>query len=760
MNSESSSAFAMAKTKENTRKFPEVLKTPTKRRKISSSPDQSPRKSPKKSPRKLLEDEELNENLVFRALENLNLAREGMIPTEFDLESHYREKKFEIECHNSTKEPSKKYDSGAVKVPKDTNGNLFITALLKVFSEAVNCGYFNSEELDAVFSLLSLSSGAQSLLARLSKRKRGWHKVESIKYPEIADDLIPFFRELVKSKFLDDDTKNEAVTTLLGLLSLEEIRTICKTAKVNHKGAKPALVEELVKLSNKKKSLFPGMKSPGSVLLEKIAAAVGYCVRVTDRSFNLLDRMLILLMPNQDPKEHTTDAFRILAEVKFGDRVYPPVSRERFPIFRNREHLLKYSEAREALRKLYSAVESKDWNTVCDLGRLAQDRLSPLFQKEESTQPKKSSLPSHIKHFEVNYVWAKVLSKSVEGFKKTPEGIEVAAQILRSLLKRNNEFLGNPTRWYTELALIEMHHRKNLEASAEITVEGLQRERLSDTDRAQLSERARKILARKTNISAATKEKLMEVSKPSTDVLLPIASPVENVIEARMVQGNTTGSKSTWSVGIGGTDVGYLRVEQVALLHYTGKGFNGGLHCEGALPITLFATLLWNEIYGIPVPGAFVSCYQEAPLDLYGSHFFENRREEIENKLHLMRDLQLEDLCEIMSEDFSQNRHYTSLMHGNLFEDPNDFKDFVQCLGKNGIIGICERLASNYSQWKSGFPDLAVWDRVNKKCKFVEVKGPGDSLSIKQKLWIQFLESLEVGVEVCIVQGTTRKYFT
>lgn len=697
--------------------------------------------------------------MVFRAIENLNLAEQGVIPTEFDLELIYREKRFEIEYKCSREEnPSKKYNLRAVNLPRDKNGMLFTTALLKVFSEATNCGYFNSEELDVVFKLLTLSEGAQSLLARLTKRKRGWHKVDSIKYPEIADDLGPFFKELVEAKFLNNDTKNEAVPTLLSLLSLEETRTICKAVKVNHKGAKAILTAELLKLSNRKKSLFPGMKSPGSALIEKITATLGQCVHVTEETFDFLSRVIILLMPNQDPRENMPDAFRILAEVKYGERMYPPAPKERFPIFRNREHLSKYSEAREGLRKLYSAVESKDWDAVCDLGKLARERLVDLFEKQECTQSEKCLLPSHVRHFEVNYIWAKVLWKSVEGFKKTPEGIEIAADILRSLVRRRNEFLGNPTHWYSELALIEMHHRKDLEASAEITLEGLQREKLSDNDRAQLSERARKILARKTNISTETKEKLMEVSKPKPDALLPIANPAENVIEARMVQGNTTGSKSTWSIGIGGTDVGYLRVEQVALLHYSGKGFHGGLHCEGALPVTLFATLLWNEIYGVAVPGAFVSRYQEAPLDLYGSHFYDNRREQIESKLCLMKDLSVEDLSEIMSEDFSQNRHYMSLMHGNLFEDPNDLKDFVQCLGKNGVLGICERLSKNYNQWKSGFPDLAVWDRVNKKCRFVEVKGPGDSLSIKQKLWIQFLESLEVGVEVCIVKGTTRKY--
>lgn len=39
------------------------------------------------------------------------------------------------------------------------------------------------------------------------------------------------------------------------------------------------------------------------------------------------------------------------------------------------------------------------------------------------------------------------------------------------------------------------------------------------------------------------------------------------------------------------------------------------------------------------------------------------------------------------------------------------------------------------------------------QCKIVEVKGPGDSLSVKQRLWLKYLESLGIDVEVCHVEG-------
>jgi Fanconi-associated nuclease 1 len=46
-----------------------------------------------------------------------------------------------------------------------------------------------------------------------------------------------------------------------------------------------------------------------------------------------------------------------------------------------------------------------------------------------------------------------------------------------------------------------------------------------------------------------------------------------------------------------------------------------------------------------------------------------------------------------------------------------------------------------------------VWDYNNKEARFVEVKGPGDSLSETQKVWIDVLLSAGIQVEVCKVKA-------
>ena len=47
---------------------------------------------------------------------------------------------------------------------------------------------------------------------------------------------------------------------------------------------------------------------------------------------------------------------------------------------------------------------------------------------------------------------------------------------------------------------------------------------------------------------------------------------------------------------------------------------------------------------------------------------------------------------------------------------------------------ICRLQAENYSGSGGGVPDLIVWNHAKREAKFVEVKGPGDTLSETQKV--------------------------
>lgn len=75
--------------------------------------------------------------------------------------------------------------------------------------------------------------------------------------------------------------------------------------------------------------------------------------------------------------------------------------------------------------------------------------------------------------------------------------------------------------------------------------------------------------------------------------------------------------------------------------------------------------------------------------------------------------------------------------------------------GPSALAGMCGLYAQSYSTWGGGLPDLLVWRRAQgEQCwevKLVEVKGPGDSLSHRQRAWIDRLVGWRVPVVVCHV---------
>lgn len=64
------------------------------------------------------------------------------------------------------------------------------------------------------------------------------------------------------------------------------------------------------------------------------------------------------------------------------------------------------------------------------------------------------------------------------------------------------------------------------------------------------------------------------------------------------------------------------------------------------------------------------------------------------------------------------------------------------------LSAIFNRFARDYSRSGSGLPDLILWQSGPSRAKFVEVKGPRDHLSDKQKVWIDVLTRAGADIEV------------
>lgn len=91
----------------------------------------------------------------------------------------------------------------------------------------------------------------------------------------------------------------------------------------------------------------------------------------------------------------------------------------------------------------------------------------------------------------------------------------------------------------------------------------------------------------------------------------------------------------------------------------------------------------------------------------------------------------------------------------------DELETIAHGIGGPALASICAALAQDYSTASHGLPDLLFWKKsgASKKSqtvRFVEVKGPGDSVSPNQHLWLGRLHNAGVPVAVAYVsEGRT-----
>ncbi|XP_024874782.1 fanconi-associated nuclease 1-like [Temnothorax curvispinosus] len=722
--------------------------TPKTASPIKDALDRSPGRA-KTARRKLFKDKTVESISVM--INNLNLAKEGAIAnTDIDLEKAYSNGSFNYQYTPIDTTVTTRYEINDVVVPTDMYSLHFFQVIVTVFSNPINCGYFTQDELDLIFSLITLQKPAQALFIRMLKRKHTWHRISNIKYDEISNDLKPIFDELVSRSIFQSNTEEEDLSVLLNLLQVDEIRKVCQESKINVSGKKENIIQSVLKFCRKTKSLFPGMATPASKLRALVTRRLGDCILLNTRVKEVVDRTITLLIPSQDPTETLVDLFLMLLRIETDQIKFPEITISDFPIFASKGHLLRYIEAKSTLTNVLSAIEEKQWETVRKLGTLAARQRLPLFMKMESESLQNSNLPHYIRHFMPGYMWLKVLSKSIDAFKKMKETIPLAIEFLRMLINQDCHMKHRKGQWYSELIKIEMFHRKNLEASVAVLSDAMTYESLTEVDRLDLLDRAEKIVKRKSGISQHAKAFVKRMLDNGFRTQLTSSTSI--TIKGTLC-GNASQKKSVWRISNGVDQQTYGSVESLALYYYKCEGYVKGMHCEGAFPITLFATLFWDEIYDMKIPGAWVSLYQDAPLDLYSSEFYKNRKKQIDMKLQMVRKYDSETLSKHLKREFELHCEYKSIAQGNIFNDSSSLQEIAFCLGVEGVVGICERLIYNFPLWKAGFPDIFVWNARTKQYKIVEVKGPGDSLSTKQKLWLDYLIQLGLNTEVCYCES-------
>lgn len=281
------------------------------------------------------------------------------------------------------------------------------------------------------------------------------------------------------------------------------------------------------------------------------------------------------------------------------------------------------------------------------------------FEKFIRVFREECDLPVHIKQFLPEQIWFEIALKSVESFKKSEDTMHIAVEILKTLIQFND----SPS-LYNQLALIEMHHRKDLETSASLSLQLLKNENVSIVDVRTTQSRIKKLLKQKSGLSQETQMSLKDAEEIWQEKYPYEATSVNmKIISAKMAKDHKIRGRSAWLIGKESEESSFVSVEILALRDYVStENFTRGIHCEGSLPVSLFTTLFWDVLYDDSVPGAFISPFQDGPLDLYSTEFCENRKQEIKEKLQYYEKMDLIEFGMHLKDKYLQYRKFKSLL--------------------------------------------------------------------------------------------------
>ncbi|OQR77419.1 fanconi-associated nuclease 1-like [Tropilaelaps mercedesae] len=151
---------------------------------------------------------------------------------------------------------------------------------------------------------------------------------------------------------------------------------------------------------------------------------------------------------------------------------------------------------------------------------------------------------------------------------------------------------------------------------------------------------------------------------------------------------------------------------------------------------------------------AYINEFQSCPLDLGYPEFYLNRKRAIEEHLATLNSMSSEEIVATAKANYNLYSGRLNPLFDWELLNADEVSSLLACIPVPILVAIFRQLLIDFRFYRSGFPDLIMWNERTRSWKVVEVKGPGDILSTKQRYWMHFLLSLGVDCATCRVVAT------
>ncbi|KAL7675984.1 hypothetical protein ACOME3_002243 [Neoechinorhynchus agilis] len=341
------------------------------------------------------------------------------------------------------------------------------------------------------------------------------------------------------------------------------------------------------------------------------------------------------------------------------------------------------------------------------------------------------------------YIASKSLIHGIESFERMKKYGE-ACDILRFLIETNlvRKRLG---RLWHRLCLNEhVHLKQDLNKVEEMIKTALEHEGVVLGDRLLLRYRLDRL--HKCEVKDMLSEKVHTVL---------IEAPVST--KTGTANPNQRTSQELRNVFINHDNLKDSLIKLGAIEYYIKNGYTGGIHAEGQILCLLFGLYFIDIIYADLSPSMFFDHLQLIPMDFGTMDFVTNRQDLIDRRLSLFGISSNHDWLCVFKENIQKYRETKcGFIDWDLLDDDKSLQidEILDCFQGPQLKQVFQHILFHEMHCFSGVPDLLLWDKCEKRVKFVEVKGPGDKLSANQIAWMEVL--MDAGVECEVLRVNTK----
>ncbi|KAI8092607.1 uncharacterized protein BX664DRAFT_327696 [Halteromyces radiatus] len=671
---------------------------------------------------------------------------------------------------------------------------------------------FSAEDHQRFINFKQLPLEPQHLFVRLWMRKqRRWLRLDKLDYSSNIRDIHQACNDLLAHNMVhvlfgdSPDARSMEWPDILALFTVEELKDLAQSLQCLPKEGKSKsdLIEALT-LGRQQTldSMALHDHSRQDSFNEMAKSMLGTCI-ILDKDYDsVFQRLNIVYYRLSDPTE--TNSMRSAILAKLSRRHYPnyiycrtsnvwtsiedldhyenafrlqyefETKMENIPFERRRRQLINQMDQQatngntnKMITKKNDDIEQLERQLWMDCWIMCENIIGTwedlIQQRNDISENSDERRFYYMRRFEAGYIYTHMIEHGTKALGKLQE-YSLEALILQKLIDQRIYRIGKRGKWYDRLALIQANYLKDLperqrkKMALQTCICGIQDPRVHQIHLNALQRRIQRL----------ERDLCIPKREQHDFSYLTLKKPSERTIHAERISDTITGKKSSWR----GDDGAEISVETVAIQYYNKQGYQG-LHTENGIITMLFMLLFWDIVFS-PVPGAFETPYQTAPLDLWSDAFYIERMGLINERIAQIGQEGSTLYLDIIKKIDDEHRPLQTMCAGiNWNYEQVHLLEIAECIGPESLSSLCHLLAEEFGHRLGGMPDLCCWNYTEKKCVFVEgkkkqkmiivddvqngiffslVKGPGDKLSETQKIWLDTLSNMGIAAEVCYVK--------